>query len=391
MKDLLNFFTVFGLITSLSLPAVGKTSSISKPSDPNLRESLVAQIYPDVSINASVRNGIFQVKIARDAVHAVLDSILRSNEGSVKDTEFQKLTISRMRANLIKENFDGCGSGPCIRSLGSSGPYVGIRIDGNFQAKFREKIGCSRITGKCHFTPWITIEGEFSQPMYIQEVNPNGDLQVVGGGTRLKGSNFIEDSIINWVAPAIGQNLHTQLRGPISDIYNPRQILLAQASKLSKDLGIDLSSANSLIKSNIGNLKLDVESGYLILNLPVGTPTVSASLTDVTTTPGSQTNSLVCLVNKTDMTINYRGKWSNEVESFNIKLEPRGSWRHWRENSSAQFTVDFDSDLRQGQDNRVSYNLSTKETTDTQCASGQRYWFDYTNSSKQSLGLYSTP
>ncbi|MBL1210426.1 hypothetical protein [Geminocystis sp. GBBB08] len=101
--------------------------------------------------------------------------------------------------------------------------------------------------------------------------------------------------------------------------------------------------------------------------------------------------SLVCLTNKTNLTLNYQGKWSNETEWFNIKLEPYSSWRHWRENSSASFTVNFDTDLRQGQDNRKSYTLSTNSANDTQSSSGRGYWYDFSDSSKNFIDLYSTP
>lgn len=107
--------------------------------------------------------------------------------------------------------------------------------------------------------------------------------------------------------------------------------------------------------------------------------------------PSQIVYSLVCLTNKTNLTLNYQGKWSNETEWFNIKLEPRSSWRHWRENSSASFTVKFDTDLRQDQDNRKSYNLSTNSANDTQCSSGRGYWYDFSDSSKNFIDLYSTP
>lgn len=232
----------------------------------SINPSVVAITIPNFRPSATYTNGQLNVSIPQALLAAGIDQVLRANEGRVKDTEFQKVDISNMRFSLVREPYDPCGNRP--NCLPSDRPMTnGLRVDGRFQFQFREKIGCA--FGKCHYTPWSSISGNFSQPLYFRVANSRLDLNP--GGLTLRGDRWYADAVAP-IANLFGVQgqIRENLRRTIQDFngMDLRQVLIEYGSQqVANQLGVNQSTVNGLI--NVGNIGAVVSEGSLIVSVPV--------------------------------------------------------------------------------------------------------------------------
>lgn len=261
----------FAQISGISSPISGQP--ITNKSNFNAVESnshredfqMIALNIPNFKPGVRYRGGLAELTIPQALLASPIDQILRANEGRMKDTEFQKVDVSNMRFSLVEEPLDQCGSRPnCIpsnRSISS-----GIRVTGQWQFQFREKIGCA--FKKCHYTRWSSVSGTFSQPLYFSVSNSILNLQA--GGLTIRGERFLVDAT-NWVAGLF--DVHGSVRQGLSkqiqdfNGMNLRQLLIRYGRGTVPDDYIE--------RINQGNLNARVSRGSLIVSVsfPVGSLT----------------------------------------------------------------------------------------------------------------------
>jgi hypothetical protein len=254
--------------------------SQSTNAQPIIRQSgssqLVAITIPNFRPSATYSNNTLEISIPQAVIAGPIEQILRANEGRIKETEFQRIDIRNMRFSWVREPFDPCGNKPnCITSSKRRTENVsGLRVAGEWQFQFRERLVRNPFTGKWTHTPWNSVSGSFSQPLYFQ-VN-DSRLALQPGGLTLKGERIYKEA----VAPIAGifgvqGQIKENLRNAIQDIngMDLRQMLIEYGSQQSANqLGVNQEAVNQLISQNLGTIGARVSEGNLDLVVSVALP-----------------------------------------------------------------------------------------------------------------------
>jgi hypothetical protein len=257
----------FCLSSSLLLPS--QSASAQQPTQQGDSSQLVAVTIPNFRPGATYNNGTLEVSIPQALLAGAIDQILRANEGRIKDTEFQKVDIRNMRFSLVQERFDPCGNRPnCIPS-GTERTESGFRVEGQWQFQFRERLVRNPFTGNWTHTPWTSVSGSFSQPLYFRVNNSRLDLQP--GGLTLRGDRWYADAVAP-IATLFGVQgqIKENLRNAIQDIngMDLRQILIEYgSSEVENRAGIGRQVVSQLIDQNLGGIGAQVSGGNLVVSI----------------------------------------------------------------------------------------------------------------------------
>lgn len=247
----------------ISLQPVSAQQTIHR----NENTQLVAINIPNFSPSARYSNGTLEVAIPQALLAAGIDQVPRANEGRIKDTEFQKVDVRNMRFSLVQERYDACGNRPNCIDSGSGRLESGFRVDGDWQFQFREKIGCA--FGKCHYTPWVSVSGSFSQPLYFRINASRLDLQP--RGITIRGERWYADAVgpiagVFDVHGSVKENLREAVK--VINDKDLRQMLIDYGSReVANQSGIDQQIVSQLISQNVENIGAQVSGGNLVVSV----------------------------------------------------------------------------------------------------------------------------
>ncbi len=235
-------------------------------------ETLVAQYYDPLQVGYS--RGVLTVGIPESIIQGALSPLLRSFERRVKDTEFQKLDLSNLRVSLIKEPFDACGNQfNCVEvSNRKYTIFSGIRINGSFQLHLRERLWPNLLSGGWTHTPWVSVSGTFSQPIYFGLTEDyNSNLWTSVGGLTGHGSRWYTD-ILPSIASLMGaqSDLEYGVRDALKDYdgLSLRRMIIDFADteilkQLNLPIGVHSDEVADIIERSLGTLSLSVDNHVL--------------------------------------------------------------------------------------------------------------------------------
>lgn len=207
--------------------------------------------FPNFKPQVVVNGNTLQVNIPVSLLEGPINDILRANEGRYKDTDFQKMDVSKMRVSF--------GNG-------------GFTINGNWQFQARELLGKNPLTGKKHYSPWASISGSFAQGFNVKV--SNGRLVAQAGKTDIRGANKWYGDIVNAVVSRMGVNgtVNQRVNQQLQSIngMNVQQLLVqAGSTQLAQSLGITPVDASKLINSRVGGINATISGGNLQLAVKV--------------------------------------------------------------------------------------------------------------------------
>jgi hypothetical protein len=245
---------LLGSFVAVTMVSFGQSSlaEINSPlrqSETNVYSSqVIAFNAPNFRPEVSFSNGVLSVSVPTSFFEGPINEILRANlDGNHKSTEFQKIDISSTRVSFTNG---------------------GLNVNGNWQFQSRELLAKNPITGKKHYSPWVSVSGSFVQPFNVSVKNDR--LIAQAGRISLSTSGkwyhpFISDSILSRIAerntrPRIDQELQN-FNG-----MNVRQLLVnSGTSQVAQGLRVNSAEARKLIDSRVGGMNAQINGGRLKL------------------------------------------------------------------------------------------------------------------------------
>lgn len=199
---------------------------------------------------ASVNNGVLQVTFPVACLEVPINAIVSANGGRYEDTDDRRLDVNDMRVSFTED---------------------GLVIDGNWHLQARDYLGSFR--GKKKYSPWVSIDGSFSQLFSIK----------IGNGSLFAEASKIDIRDADKWYPEILYALISRFRvnGSVNELINQElqnfnamnlQQLFVEAGSASvaQALGISSNNASRSIDFCAGNINVNITGGSLILSVPVG-------------------------------------------------------------------------------------------------------------------------
>lgn len=198
---------------------------------------------------ASVNNGVLQVIVPLAFLENSINYIVSSSGGRYEDADDRQLDVSDMRVSFAES---------------------GLVIDGNWQLQAREYLGSSR--GKSKFTPWVSIDGSFSQSFKLKVGNcrifaETSSIEIQGAGEwypEILYALISRFRINGSVNKLINQELQT-----FNGMNLQQLLVLAGSDSVARELGISSDDASKSIEFCAGDLTVSITGGNLILSLQI--------------------------------------------------------------------------------------------------------------------------
>ena len=108
-------------------------------------------------------------------------------------------------------------------------------------------------------------------------------------------------------------------------------------------------------------------------------------------TPSRTPYAVVCLVNRTNRTINYSYRWGTGAWKSRTISAKRSRYHSWKyaagSHSSPDFRIRFDADFSKGTDYK-QYKLKRFRASEKKCSAGKKY--EFRNAGRTRVGLYAS-
>ncbi|MCU0543949.1 MAG: hypothetical protein MUE44_17525 [Oscillatoriaceae cyanobacterium Prado104] len=202
-------------------------------------------MQPEVSFN----KGMLHVLIPVACLEGPIDTIVSANGGKYEDTDDRQLDVNNMLVSFTEG---------------------GLAIDGNWHFQARKYLG--RFRGKKKYSPWVSIEGSFSQAFNIK----------VGNGRLFAETSTIDIQGAGEWYPEILYALISRFRinGTVNKLINQelqnfsgmslQQLLVQEGSALvAEALRISIDDARKSIDFGAVDINVKITDGRLILSVQV--------------------------------------------------------------------------------------------------------------------------
>ncbi|MBD2580515.1 hypothetical protein [Oscillatoria sp. FACHB-1406] len=225
------------------------SSEVSSLKDKAIVSQQVAFNLPNFKPEASMNGNTLQVSIPVSLFEGPINDILRANEGSYKDTAFQKMDVSNLRVAFTNGGFT---------------------VNGNWRVQAREYLGS--ILGKKKYSPWVSVSGSLSQGFNVKV--SNGKLVAEAGKTDIRGASKWYGDIVDAVISRMKVNgqVNKQVNSGLQSIngMNVQQLLVSAGSaQVAQALQISPSDASKLINSRVGGINATISNGRLQISVAV--------------------------------------------------------------------------------------------------------------------------
>lgn len=194
----------------------------------------VAVNFPNFIPTVQLQGNVAQLFIPKNLMEAVLRQALKVNEQRLKDTAFNRITLKGTDCTVVGDK---------------------LKVSGVLQVEHRELIARNPLTGKRHYTPWVSVSGRVIQLFDVQVRNNQTVVRNIG-------SPKIEGLEARWYAELVslagryvGPSLTPKVTEQLSQFngLNIRQFAIAQGSPLiASKLGINQEVVRTVLQQNMG-------------------------------------------------------------------------------------------------------------------------------------------
>lgn len=191
---------------------------------------------PELRVNGNTATLV----IPKDLMEAAFTQALKINEQRLKDTDFNRITLKRTRADIVGDK---------------------LRVSGDVQFEHRELIVRNPITGKRHYSPWVSVSGKVTQLFGIQ-IRDNKTVVRNIGAPKLEGLEgrwyaLIVSEVGLYVGPRIAPKI-TQALSNFNGL-DVRQFAINEGSPLlAAKLGINENIVKQTLQQNIGPINAGI-------------------------------------------------------------------------------------------------------------------------------------
>jgi hypothetical protein len=202
----------------------------------------VAVNFPNFEPGLQIEGNVAKLFIPKDLMEAVLRQALKVNEQRLKDTAFNRFTLKGTDCNIVGDK---------------------LQVSGILQVEHRELLAKNPITGKKHYSPWISVSGRVTQLFGIQ-VKDNQTVVSNIGAPKIEGLEarwYAE--LISLVGRYVGPSLTPQLTKQLSNFngLNIRQFAIDKSTPLiASKLGVDPGSVRKALEANIGSINAGINN-----------------------------------------------------------------------------------------------------------------------------------
>ena len=228
-------------VATLSFGIVVEPFSYNQP-------KAVAANFPNFEPRLALQGNVAQLFIPKDLMEAVLRQALKVNEQRLKDTDFNRFTLKGTDCTVVGDK---------------------LQVSGVLQVEHRELIARNPITGKKHYSPWVSASGRVTQLFGVQLRNNETVVRNIGSpkieGLEARWYAELVSLVGGYVGPALAPKVTNELRK--FNGLDIRQFAIAKGSPLiASKLGINEGAVRTALEQNIGpiNAGFTNESEFVI-------------------------------------------------------------------------------------------------------------------------------
>lgn len=209
--------------------------AITAPFEGNNKDAMAITLkLPDMTPRVSLRGNVASVTIPKDLMEASLGQTLRINEQSIKDTEFNRVTLKQTNVKIVGDQ---------------------LEVSGVIQGQHRERI--VKVFGKWKHTPWVSASGRVTQRFGVQVRNNKTVVRNIGD-PKIEGlDGRWYAGLVSDFGPIVGSGLSPRITQELSQFngLDIKQFAIEAASRpLASQLRINEGSVKTALQRNIGSI-----------------------------------------------------------------------------------------------------------------------------------------
>lgn len=206
--------------------------------------TIAPKFVPSLRLDGNVATLV----VPKDLMEGALRQTLKINEQRLKDTKFNRFTLKGTDCKIVGDK---------------------LQISGVIQVEHREVIAKNPITGKIHYSPWVSASGKVTQLLGIQ-VRNNKTATYVRGDTKIEGLEarwYAE--LVSLAGKFVGTGITPIVTQELSRFngLDIRQFAIVNATPLiASKLGISEGLVRTALDKNIGpiNAGINGQSDFII-------------------------------------------------------------------------------------------------------------------------------
>jgi hypothetical protein len=241
------------LVCSFILSTAVLGAAIAAPFEGNNKDAMAITLrLPDMTPRVSLRGNVASVTIPKDLMEAALGQTLRINEQSIKDTEFNRVTLKQTNVKIVGDQ---------------------LEVSGVLQGQHRERI--AKVFGKWKHTPWASASGRVTQRFGVQVRNNQTVVKNIGD-PKIEGlDGRWYAGLVSDLGSIVGPGLSPKITKELSR-FNGLDIKAFTIEAASRPLALQLrlneSSVRTALQRNIGSINagFNGQSNFIIsFTIPV--------------------------------------------------------------------------------------------------------------------------
>ncbi|WP_413172874.1 hypothetical protein [Anabaena azotica] len=199
-------------------------------------------VVPNFVPRLKLEGNVATLLIPKDLMEGVLRQTLKINEQRLKNTNFNRFTLKDTDCKIVGDK---------------------LQVSGVIQAEHREFIFKNPVTGKKHYTPWVSASGRLTQLFSIQISNNKTIVSNIGDPKLegLEGRWYAEG--VSLAGQYLGSKLAPQLTQELS-IFNGLDIrqfaIVSGTSLIASKLGIEEGLVKTALEKQIGPINAGINN-----------------------------------------------------------------------------------------------------------------------------------
>ncbi|MDZ8050381.1 MAG: hypothetical protein RMX68_009680 [Aulosira sp. ZfuVER01] len=206
--------------------------------------AIAPKFVPSLRLDGNVATLV----IPKDLMEGALRQTLKINEQRLKDTDFNRFTLKGTDCKIVGDK---------------------LQVSGVIQVEHRELIAKNPITGKKHYSPWVSVSGRLTQLFGIQVRNNQTVVRNIGDPKLegLEGRWYAE--LVSLAGKYVGPQITPKVTQELSKFngLDIRQFAVVNGTPLiASKLGINEGLVKTALEQNIGaiNAGINGQSDFII-------------------------------------------------------------------------------------------------------------------------------
>ncbi len=197
-------------------------------------------VTPNFVPRLKLEGNVATLVVPKDLMEGALRQTLKINEQRLKDTNFNRFTLKGTDCKIVGDK---------------------LQVSGVIQIEHRELIAKNPITGKKHYSPWISASGRLTQLFGIQVQNNKTVVRNIGDPKLegLEGRWYAE--LVSLAGKYVGPGLTPKVTQELSKFngLDIRQFAIVNGTPLiASKLGINEGLVRTALEKNIGPINAGI-------------------------------------------------------------------------------------------------------------------------------------